>query len=89
MKNWYKVTVYRAHTGNKIHCTTAYIYAENINEILDRYNTMPGVKRNLNNSKPFPDITKLLNDKEPKKLLKKAGISEERAKKTWIYEEYI
>jgi len=89
MKNWYKVTVHRAHTGNKGHCTTAYIYAKDICEVLEKYKTMPGVKRNLGKA-PFPDISKVLkDDKKPKELIKKVNISEEKAKKSWIYEEYI
>jgi hypothetical protein len=91
MENWYKVIVHRCHGSNhkKRIESTAYIFANDTQEVLNRYHTMPGVRRNIGRSAPMPNIS-LLSEEEARSLEKlineKGKNSLGRAKKTWYYE---
>jgi len=92
MGKWYKVSVYRAHQGTgRSQTTLAYVFASDMTKVLDRYEKMPGVKRNFRNG-PFPKISKMSSNEELEdiaNLIKKRGISVKKAKRTWVYAEYI
>ncbi len=94
MTFWYKVKVYRGHLGaGRKDTTIAYIFADNINKVLDRYKIMPGVKKSIGKNKAlFPELN-LLSEVESKELEQRI-IEEERikldeAKRTWYYDHLI
>lgn len=93
MAQWYKVEVFRAHKGaGSQDAATACIFVENINRVLDRYRTMPGVKRNIGSKRPFPNIFELSHEKGrevEQEILHEGKISLEKAKKTWYYTKLI
>ena len=93
-EQWYKVKVYRAHIGSgRRDTTTAYIFADNILKVLDRYRTMPGVKRSLAKNKSlFPDIIQLSeNDSREleRRIIEEGRIKLGTAKRTWYYDQLI
>ena len=60
MSQWYKLVVQRAHIGaGRQDTTTAYIFANNIAEVLNRYKNMPGVKNYIKEKNRFPDVSPL------------------------------
>jgi len=92
MAKWYKVSVYRAHQGRgNYNSVTAFIFANDPCEVLDKYKQLSGVKRSINKGTPFPEITDRLTEKDLEYIdnFKKEVISGKQAKKTCIYAEYI
>ena len=93
MSQWYKLVVQRAHMGaGRQDTTTAYIFANNITEVLNRYKIMPGVKRYREEKYRFPDIFPL-SDKDSQELEKiivqEGRLPLDKAKKSWYYKELI
>lgn len=61
---WYRVVVRKGHMGGKkTYTTPAYFFAKDINEVLDRFKTMPGVKL-----KYGPEEVRILTKEEAKRL---------------------
>lgn len=85
---WYKLNVYRTHRGSgRRETAVAYIFARDIQEVMNRHRIMPGIKRNLNHTS-FPDITELPLEEQKtleKKILEEKRISLKEAKRTWYY----
>jgi len=90
---WYKVNVYRAHIGSgRRETKTAYIFAEDISKVLDRYKTMPGVKRSLVKNTSFPNITSLSENDSielEKRIIEEGRIKLSTARRTWYYNQLI
>ncbi len=87
--SWYNVRVCRAHRGaGKLEFITAYIFAESPLEVLKKYRSMPGVKRDFKGHTPVPDIIPLSpeeTDLLEEKIAKERRISLNTAKRTWYY----
>ncbi|MEK6890562.1 MAG: hypothetical protein AABX03_00325 [Nanoarchaeota archaeon] len=91
-RKWFKLNVYRAHQGTgRLRDQVAYIFAENVLQALNRYQKMPGIKRNLGrgHTRPVPDIVKLTEQQSSDLELKIANsqrVSLETAKRSWYYD---
>lgn len=84
MPQWYELNVCRAHNGTcTFYDTTAYVFAANVCEVLNRYRRMPGLKK-----KKLKKIAPL-SEKESLELEKRIAdegpISLSKAKRTWYY----
>lgn len=91
MGQWYKVEVYRAHNGSSFNNTIAGIFADDIIEVLDRYKTMRGVKRDFGIGS-FPNILPMSEEEAGKtenKIIFEGKIPLEKAKRTWYYLNHI
>ncbi len=91
MKQWYKISVYKAHRGaGRNESTTAYIYADSAAHVLSRYQTMPGVKRNPSRNN-FPNIRPISKEeaRDLEQRIIESRISLEKAKRTWYYANLI
>ena len=92
MTNWYKVEVNRAHLGNNCNETVAYIFAEDVRDVLTRYKKMPGVRRDFSPKHRVPEIL-LLPEKDAleleRKIIDEKIIPLKKAKKTWYYDKLI
>jgi len=90
---WYKVTAYRAHVGaGRTSPVTAYIYEKDIVNVLKRYKKMQGIKRNLLQTKTFPDISQLSPEDSRTlegRITSEGRINLNKAKKRWYYPEFI
>lgn len=70
---------------------TAYVYASDAVEVLRRYKTMPGVKRNPQRGH-FPDITPIAEEEAvglEKKIIEEKRVPIAEAKKTWYYPKLV
>lgn len=92
MSQWYKLLVQRTYMGaGRQDTTIAYIFANNITEVLNRYKFMPGVKRDPHKDK-FPNISPLSvkDSQELEKIIVQEGrLPLDKAKKSWYYRELI
>lgn len=86
-KRWFKVLAFRGHLGAGKEATVPiFIFERDMISVLDRYKTIPGIKKKISTTK-FPDIHEL--DKTDALVLeefikRKGQISLERAKERWF-----
>ena len=58
-KHWFKVSAFRGHMGAGKELTVPiFIFEKDVISVLDRYKTIPGIKKKLSTSK-FPDVYEL------------------------------
>jgi len=91
MGNWYKVKVYMCHGSNhkRRSESTAYIFADSFQDVLNRYRIMPGVRRSIQKSAPMPDIDLLSKEDSTsleQKIVDEDRISLTKAKRKWYYD---
>ena len=90
---WYAVEIFRAHRdrSSRLDSTIDYIFAENLNEVLNRRKKMPGTKRTIGH-KSFPNIRPLLEQEAhdlERYIINERRIDIEKAKRIWYYKNMI
>ncbi|MBI2128910.1 hypothetical protein HYU07_01590 [Candidatus Woesearchaeota archaeon] len=88
MGQWYKVEVYRGHNGCSCNAAIACIFADDMIEVLDRYKTMRGVKRDIGAGSPFPNMSTMSEEEAvnaENKIILEGKLNLEKAKQTWYY----
>tara|TARA_Y100000310_G_scaffold323394_1_gene383667 strand:- start:283 stop:555 length:273 start_codon:yes stop_codon:yes gene_type:complete len=88
MSFWYRIDLFRGHVGaGKAEEKIVYMFARDFNSVLQRYKSMPGVKRGK-----IPNIREL-NAEEARsleiKILEDSRINMLKAKKRWVYEDQL
>lgn len=86
-RQWFRITGYKAHVGtNKEYTIRIYIYEKGLLEALDRYKTIPGIKKKISSTK-FPDVTPLTKAEQYvlEEEIKMSNITLEKAKDTWFF----
>jgi hypothetical protein len=86
-KRWFKVSAFRGHLGaGKEGTVPIFIFEKDIVSVLDKYKTIPGIKKKITTTK-FPDICEL-NKTDTlilEEYIKREGqISLQRAKEKWF-----
>ena len=86
-KRWFKISAFRAHIGTGKELTVPiFIYEKDTLSVLDRFKTIPGIKKKILTAK-FPDIYEL-NETDTiilEEFIKcKGHVSLERAKEKWF-----
>jgi len=86
-RHWFRITGYKAHVGtNREDTVCIFIYERGLLEALDRYKTIPGIKKKISSTK-FPDITPLSEAEQfiLEEKIKMSNVTLERAKETWFF----
>ena len=59
-KRWFKVSGFKAHMGAGKELTVPiFIFERDVVSVLDRYKTIPGIKKKIRTGTNFPDIYEL------------------------------
>ncbi len=82
---WYRIVIRKAHLGaRRTHPIPVYIFARDINEVLDRFNDMPGVKKKYGPEEVRP-LTKKQANRLESVIRSDKKISFYEAKNRWYY----